>query len=114
MIVSADGAYFQSRQSPQSRDALSPSPAVPGERPVIVSARNASAESVELTWLPPASLEAMNGEFLGYRLTYRAATSDRDQWDEADLHGTDVTVRPAPAGRGRGGGREGRRGGRGR
>ena len=63
---------------------------------MIVSAHNASSESIELAWLLPASLETMNGEFLGYQLTYRPATSDPADWSEADLHGTDVTVSSPP------------------
>ncbi|XP_037070696.1 tyrosine-protein phosphatase 99A-like isoform X1 [Pollicipes pollicipes] len=64
---------------------------LPSTRPVLVSAHNASANSIELVWRPPASLKTMNGEFLGYQLTYRPVASDPEAWSEADLHGTDVT-----------------------
>ncbi|KAK0089161.1 hypothetical protein PV325_008740 [Microctonus aethiopoides] len=39
-------------------------------KPIIVSAQNISATAIVITWKPP-SLETLNGEFLGYRISYR-------------------------------------------
>ncbi|KAK0084731.1 hypothetical protein PV326_006182, partial [Microctonus aethiopoides] len=43
---------------------------VPVGKPIIVSAQNISATAIVITWKPP-SLETLNGEFLGYRISYR-------------------------------------------
>ncbi|XP_034948533.1 tyrosine-protein phosphatase 99A isoform X2 [Chelonus insularis] len=42
----------------------------PSGKPTIVSAQNVSATAILITWKPP-SLDTLNGEFLGYRISYK-------------------------------------------
>ena len=43
---------------------------VPSGKPTITAAHNTSSTSIQLVWRPP-SKNSINGEFLGYRISYR-------------------------------------------
>ncbi|KAK2726948.1 hypothetical protein QYM36_007700, partial [Artemia franciscana] len=54
---------------------------VPDGKPVITSAYNVSSTSIQLAWRAPAK-NTLHGEFLGYRLAYRARDGDTDSVEE--------------------------------
>ncbi|XP_057323850.1 tyrosine-protein phosphatase 99A-like isoform X1 [Microplitis mediator] len=49
----------------------------PAGKPTIVTAQNISATAILITWKPP-SLDTLNGEFLGYRISYRPRRKGSD------------------------------------
>jgi hypothetical protein len=52
----------------------------PSEKPVITSARNASSTSIHMEWTPPP-LVSINGEFLGYKVTYSETAAGSSSYE---------------------------------
>ena len=77
---------------------------VPSGKPTITAAHNTSSTSIQLVWRPP-SKNSINGEFLGYRISYRlrnnndnndseqqgSSTSTKSSSVETTLKDPDVT-----------------------
>ena len=47
----------------------------PSGKPTITAAHNTSSTSIQLSWRPPPT-SSLNGEFLGYRISYRPRHSN--------------------------------------
>ena len=66
---------------------------VPSGKPTITAAHNTSSTSIQLVWRPP-SKNSINGEFLGYRISYRLRNdneSEQSSTVETTLKDPDVT-----------------------
>lgn len=64
---------------------------VPVGKPVMTIAHNTSSNSIYLSWKPPA-LDTIFGEFLGYRITYRARDVKPENVNEILIRESSVEV----------------------
>lgn len=65
---------------------------MPVGKPTITSAQNISATAILLTWKPPPA-DTMNGEFLGYRISYRPYDKGNDYIRELYLRNRKLEVK---------------------
>lgn len=66
-------------------------PLVPSGKPTITAAHNTSSTSLQLIWRPPPK-SSINGEFLGYQITYRPRNENTsDQTTSITLKDPEVT-----------------------
>lgn len=70
---------------------LSFHPTVPIGKPVTTIAHNTSSNSIYVSWKPPP-LDTIFGEFLGYRITYRARDLKPEKVNEIFIRDSSVEV----------------------